>query len=145
MEKFESQQYRDDLAKEIKSESDKEKRKEVLAEAQKTEEYMKAKDIHKVEQQQVERKNDIERILSPEDTEKILVENCLKLFERLDCRDYCRLDWRLDSNGTPKLLEVNPNPGWCWDGHLAKMAKLVDMSYSLSWSLSPGDCSASGK
>ena len=65
-----------------------------------------------------------------EDTEKFLVECCLKLFERLDCRDYCRLDWRLDSNGTPKLLEVNPNPGWCWDGHLAKMAKLIDMSYS---------------
>jgi D-alanine-D-alanine ligase len=54
----------------------------------------------------------------------------LKLFERLDCRDYCRLDWRLDSNGTPKLLEVNPNPGWCWDGHLAKMAKLIGISYS---------------
>jgi len=66
----------------------------------------------------------------PEDTEKFLVECCLKLFERLDCRDYCRLDWRLDSNGTPKLLEVNPNPGWCWDGHLAKMAKLAGMSYS---------------
>jgi D-alanine-D-alanine ligase len=66
----------------------------------------------------------------PDDTEKFLVECCLKLFERLDCRDYCRLDWRLDSNGTPKLLEVNPNPGWCWDGHLAKMAKLAGMSYS---------------
>jgi ubiquinone/menaquinone biosynthesis C-methylase UbiE len=66
----------------------------------------------------------------PEDTEKVLVESSLKLFERLDCRDYSRLDWRLDSNGTPKLLEVNPNPGWCWDGHLAKMAKMIGMSYS---------------
>ncbi|HPZ32745.1 MAG TPA: hypothetical protein PLB80_03790, partial [Methanoculleus sp.] len=32
--------------------------------------------------------------------------------------------------GNPKLLEVNPNPGWCWDGHLAKMAKYAGLSYS---------------
>ena len=66
----------------------------------------------------------------PVATEKFIIECCLKLFERLDCRDYCRFDWRLDSKGSPKLLEVNPNPGWCWDGHLAKMAKLAGMSYS---------------
>ena len=47
----------------------------------------------------------------PEDIEKFIVESCLKLFERLECRDYCRFDWRLDSEGKPKLLEVNPNPG----------------------------------
>ena len=65
----------------------------------------------------------------PEDTEKVIVECCLKLFERLECRDYCRFDWRMDSEGNPKLLEVNPNPGWCWDGHLAKMAKIAGISY----------------
>lgn len=54
----------------------------------------------------------------------------MKLFKRLECRDYCRFDWRLDSEGNPKLLEVNPNPGWCWDGHLAKMAKIEGLSYS---------------
>ncbi len=66
----------------------------------------------------------------PEDIEIFLGASCLKLFERLECRDYARFDWRLDDNGTPRLLEVNPNPGWCWDGHLAKMAKLKGMSYS---------------
>jgi D-alanine-D-alanine ligase len=66
----------------------------------------------------------------PEATEKQVIESCLKLFERLECRDYCRFDWRLDANGVPKLLEVNPNPGWCWDGHLAKMARLAGISYS---------------
>ncbi|MDY6970253.1 MAG: D-alanine--D-alanine ligase, partial [Spirochaetota bacterium] len=45
-------------------------------------------------------------------------------------RDYCRFDWRLDDEGNPKILEVNPNPGWCWDGHLAKMAKISGISYS---------------
>jgi D-alanine-D-alanine ligase len=54
----------------------------------------------------------------------------MKLFKRLECRDYSRFDWRLDAEGNPKLLEVNPNPGWCWDGHLAKMAKYADISYS---------------
>ncbi len=65
----------------------------------------------------------------PEDVEKSIVEWCLRLFERLECRDYCRFDWRLDGEGNPKLLEVNPNPGWCWDGHLAKMAGFAGISY----------------
>ena len=66
----------------------------------------------------------------PEKTEKFIVECCMKLFERLECRDYSRFDWRLDAKGHPRLLEVNPNPGWCWDGHLAKMAKFAEMSYA---------------
>lgn len=66
----------------------------------------------------------------PEETERFLVASCIKLFERLECRDYARFDWRLDTNNTPRLLEVNPNPGWCWDGHLAKMAKFAGMPYS---------------
>ncbi|OGP59192.1 MAG: D-alanine--D-alanine ligase [Deltaproteobacteria bacterium RBG_13_61_14] len=65
----------------------------------------------------------------PKETQNFIVECCLKLFERLECRDYARFDWRLDSEGRPKLLEVNPNPGWCWDGHLAKMAKYAGLSY----------------
>jgi len=65
-----------------------------------------------------------------EAAEKFIVECCMKLFERLECRDYSRFDWRLDAKGQPKLLEVNPNPGWCWDGHLAKMAKFGGVSYS---------------
>ena len=65
-----------------------------------------------------------------EDVERFLSASCINLFERLECRDYARFDWRLDKNGTPRLLEVNPNPGWCWDGHMAKMAKLQNMSYS---------------
>ncbi|MFC1585266.1 methyltransferase domain-containing protein [Fibrobacterota bacterium] len=65
----------------------------------------------------------------PEKTEGFLVASCIKLFQRLGCRDYARFDWRLDLNETPRLLEANPNPGWCWDGHLAKMAKLEGISY----------------
>ena len=65
----------------------------------------------------------------PEKTQKEIADFSLQLFERLGCRDYCRFDWRLDSKGKPRLLEANPNPGWCWDGHLAKMAGIAGISY----------------
>ena len=65
----------------------------------------------------------------PPATAGFLTASCLKLFERLGCRDYARFDWRLDDNGTPRLLEVNPNPGWCWDGHLARMAEFAGLDY----------------
>lgn len=66
----------------------------------------------------------------PQETEKKLIEWCIVLWERLECRDYTRFDWRLDDVGNAHLLEVNPNPGWCWDGHLAKMAAYAGISYS---------------
>lgn len=52
------------------------------------------------------------------------------LFERLGCCDYARFDWRLDSEGRPHLLEVNPNPGWSWDSHLVEAAAFADLSYA---------------
>lgn len=71
----------------------------------------------------------VEAHLEPE-AEKLIIASSLKLSERLDTRDYVRFDWRLDLAGKPKLLEVNPNPGWCWDGHLAKMAGIRGMDYA---------------
>lgn len=59
------------------------------------------------------------------------IEECSRiLFERLACRDYARFDWRLDAEGQPRLLEANPNPGWCWDGHLAKQAAHAGYTYA---------------
>jgi D-alanine-D-alanine ligase len=52
------------------------------------------------------------------------------LFERLGCRDYARFDFRADESGELKLLEVNPNPGWCWDGKLNMMATYAGLRYS---------------
>ena len=54
----------------------------------------------------------------------------LRLFKRIECHDYARFDWRLDGHGRPRLLEANPNCGWCWDGHLPKTANLCGISYS---------------
>jgi len=65
----------------------------------------------------------------PSETERFLGASCINLYNRLECRDYARFDWRLDRNNTPRLLEVNPNPGWCWDGHLARMCELDGIQY----------------
>jgi D-alanine-D-alanine ligase len=59
-----------------------------------------------------------------------LIDYSLLLFERLDCRDYARFDFRTDSQGEIKLLEANPNPGWCWDGKLNYMAGFNGMTYA---------------
>jgi len=59
-----------------------------------------------------------------------LIEHSARLFERLGCRDYARFDFRADAKGEIKLLEVNPNPGWCWDGKLNIMAGFQGMRYS---------------
>ena len=65
-----------------------------------------------------------------EDARRRLVDHSTLLFERLGCRDYARFDWRADSSGIIKLLEVNPNPGWCWDGKLNYMAGYDGMRYA---------------
>jgi len=59
-----------------------------------------------------------------------LIDHSTRLFERLGCRDYARIDFRADGKGEIKLLEVNPNPGWCWDGKLNIMAGLQGTRYS---------------
>ncbi|MDX2054854.1 MAG: hypothetical protein SFV15_20795 [Polyangiaceae bacterium] len=53
----------------------------------------------------------------------------IQLLDRLECRDYARVDWRLAADGSPRLLEVNPNTGWGAAGRLADMAALAGLSY----------------
>lgn len=43
--------------------------------------------------------------------EKRIKELCVKTFRLLDCRDWCRIDVRLDASGIPNVIEVNPLPG----------------------------------
>jgi D-alanine-D-alanine ligase len=59
-----------------------------------------------------------------------LIEHSMRLFERLGCREYARIDFRTDAHGEIKLLEVNPNPGWCWDGKFNLMAGFQGMRYA---------------
>jgi D-alanine-D-alanine ligase len=65
-----------------------------------------------------------------EETRRRIVDYSNILFERLGCRDYARFDFRADAEGEIRLLEVNPNPGWCWDGKLNLMAEMAGLRYS---------------
>jgi D-alanine-D-alanine ligase len=65
-----------------------------------------------------------------EQAQQQMIEHSMRLFERLGCRDYARFDYRADGRGEVKLLEVNPNPGWCWDGKVNLMASFQGMRYS---------------
>jgi D-alanine-D-alanine ligase len=38
-------------------------------------------------------------------------ELCKAAFRALDCRDWCRIDVRLDAQGRPHIIELNPLPG----------------------------------
>ena len=65
-----------------------------------------------------------------EETQRKLFDYSNMLFERLGCRDYARFDFRTDAQGEIKLLEVNPNPGWCWDGKMNLMTGFAGLRYA---------------
>ena len=65
-----------------------------------------------------------------DDKQRQLIDYSSMLFERLGCCDYARFDFRADEQGMLKLLEVNPNPGWCWDGKMNIMANWEDLRYA---------------
>jgi D-alanine-D-alanine ligase len=65
-----------------------------------------------------------------DDRRRRLIDYSMALFERLACVDYARFDFRADASGEIKLLEVNPNPGWCWDGKLNLMAGFSGLRYA---------------
>jgi D-alanine-D-alanine ligase len=48
--------------------------------------------------------------ISPE-LEKNIKVACTEAFQILRCRDWCRIDIRLDDQGTPNIIELNPLPG----------------------------------
>ena len=52
------------------------------------------------------------------------------LFGRFGLRDYGRFDFRVAADGRPKLMEINPNPAWGYDGKLAIMAGFAGSSYA---------------
>ncbi|MGH8162611.1 MAG: D-alanine--D-alanine ligase family protein [Gammaproteobacteria bacterium] len=61
--------------------------------------------------------------------EAALADDCRRLFQRLGLRDYGRFDFRCADDGTPRLMEVNPNPAWGYDAKLVLMAGFAGISY----------------
>jgi len=59
-----------------------------------------------------------------------LIDASVKLFKRLGLRDYCRIDFRCGEDGVPRVLDVNTNPSWYFDGKLAMMAEWAGHDYA---------------
>lgn len=66
--------------------------------------------------------------LSPE-LEATLQRHALRLYTKLQCYDFARLDFRLDADGQPSFLEINPLPTFAPDGTFAILAELVGQPY----------------
>lgn len=66
--------------------------------------------------------------LTPE-LEEQLKQDALTVFRKLECRDFARLDFRVDVDGRPWFLEINPLPTFAPDGTFAIMAELMGQTY----------------
>jgi len=66
----------------------------------------------------------------PEDEYRRMAGWCELLFERLQCRDYGRFDFRADASGQIKLMEANTNPAWAHDAKLNLMTSFGGRTHS---------------
>jgi len=76
-------------------------------------------------------KNTIPVCPAPLDNEiaEMIKKIALNVSDLFGCRDYCRVDFRLDKNDQPYILEVNPNPDISIDAGFARAAKAYGLSY----------------
>jgi D-alanine-D-alanine ligase len=62
------------------------------------------------------------------DLEERLASLGRRVFEAFECRDFARADFRLDADGEPIFLEINPLPTFATDGTFAILAELEGVS-----------------
>jgi D-alanine-D-alanine ligase len=59
-----------------------------------------------------------------------LSRRALEIHRLLDCRDFARIDFRIDAAGTPRFIECNPLPGLCPGyGDLPILAEAVGLPH----------------
>ena len=57
-------------------------------------------------------------------------EIALKTYRVFDCRDYARVDLRVDENDRAYVVDVNPNPDICYDGGFAGACNMAGFTYA---------------
>ncbi|MEW6141609.1 MAG: ATP-grasp domain-containing protein [Chloroflexota bacterium] len=65
-----------------------------------------------------------------DELEEEISNTALTAYRRLKCRGYARVDMRLDSDGKPRVLEVNPNPDITHGYGVARQARAAGMTYT---------------
>lgn len=61
--------------------------------------------------------------------EAALQAHAVTIYEKLECNDFARVDFRVDAEGRPWFLEINPLPTFAPDGTFAIIAELAGQSY----------------
>ena len=63
----------------------------------------------------------------------LLQETAVKAFAACECRDYARVDFRVDKKGRPFILEVNPNPDISLNAGYARALNAAGVEYKNFW------------
>jgi D-alanine-D-alanine ligase len=64
-----------------------------------------------------------------DELEAALQQQALRAFDVLECRDFARADFRVDADGQPWFLEINPLPTFAPDDTFAILAELQGRDY----------------
>ncbi len=65
----------------------------------------------------------------PQKLDILISEMALDIFDIFDCSDYAKIEIRIDKNGNPYVLELNPNPPISKNDYITLAAKLAGYSY----------------